>query len=300
MARNPAWSRDELLLAFRLYCQEPFGRLHTRNAAVRGVAGLIGRTAAAVVFKACNFASLDPFHQRRGVAGLRNVGRADVRLWEEFADDSEGVAAEAEAAFERYAAAALRPEEPSPGLSPREASGFEVAEVAPPHPNPLPRRVPSPDEMREGTERPVFEIPEGATEFEAVVRARRVQRFFRRAVLTSYGGACAISGVPVAELLNASHIVPWSADARRRADPRNGIALHALYDRAFDRGLLTFDEALRVVVSPELAVAEATPLHRSTLLEIAGTPLRPPDRFHPDPAALDYHRREVFRGKVEG
>ena len=52
----------------------------------------------------------------------------------------------------------------------------------------------------------------------------------------------------VPELLNASHIIPWSKDIARRADPCNGIALNALYDRAFDRGLITFDESFRQVL----------------------------------------------------
>ena len=91
--------------------------------------------------------------------------------------------------------------------------------------------------------------PEGPTEEERTVRARRVQSFFRAAVATSYEHRCAISGVALPELLNASHIVPWSVDTRRRADPRNGILLNTLYDRAFDRGLITVDDSLRVRVS---------------------------------------------------
>ena len=55
-------------------------------------------------------------------------------------------------------------------------------------------------------------------------------------------------------LLQASHIVPWSRDAGRRLDPRNGIALSALHDRAFDRGLITLDEELRVVVAGAVRV----------------------------------------------
>ena len=49
------------------------------------------------------------------------------------------------------------------------------------------------------------------------------------------------------------------------ADPRNGIALHALYDRAFDRGYLTFDDESRVVLSPLLRVDRPSDLHAATL-----------------------------------
>lgn len=88
-----------------------------------------------------------------------------------------------------------------------------------------------------------LDLPEGPTEIVRTVRARRVQSFFRAAVLASYEYRCALSDIALPDLLNASHIVPWKTDTARRADPRNGIALNALYDRAFDRGLITFDDA---------------------------------------------------------
>lgn len=136
--------------------------------------------------------------------------------------------------------------------------------------------------------------PEGPTEEERTVRARRVQSFFRAAVATSYEHRCAISGVALPELLNASHIVPWSVDTRRRADPRNGILLNTLYDRAFDRGLITVDDSLRVRVSDRLRVDDPPPFHRRALLDIEGASLRPACRFAPDPEALAYHRERVF------
>jgi predicted restriction endonuclease len=39
-------------------------------------------------------------------------------------------------------------------------------------------------------------------------------------------------------MLNASHIIPWSIDEKRRADPGNGLALCAFHDRAFERGII--------------------------------------------------------------
>jgi predicted restriction endonuclease len=99
----------------------------------------------------------------------------------------------------------------------------------------------------------------------------------------------------VADLLTASHIIPWSASEPRRADPRNGLCLNALHDRAFDRGLLTFDEYLRAVVSPLLKTPTPPPLHATFLLQIESTPLRLPSRFEPDAAALAWHREVVFR-----
>ena len=252
MPTQRGWTRDELLVVFRLYCHAPFGRLHDRNPEIVALAGLIGRTPGAVGLKACNFASMDPAEQARGISGMKNASRADRQLWAEFEEDSERIAVEAEEAYERFT------HEPPP---------------------PLEREL---------------VIPSGPTETERLVRVRRVQSFFRQAVLTSYEGQCALTGLAVAELLNASHIIPWIVDERRRADPRNGICLNALHDRAFDRGLLTFDEDLRALVSKRLRLA-SLPAALRVLANINGRKLRVPSRFTPDSEALRYHRREVFQ-----
>ena len=42
-------------------------------------------------------------------------------------------------------------------------------------------------------------------------------------------------------MMIASHIVPWSEREDSRYDERNGITLKALHNRAFDRGIITFD-----------------------------------------------------------
>jgi putative restriction endonuclease len=126
------------------------------------------------------------------------------------------------------------------------------------------------------------------------VRVRRVQRFFASAVLASYERRCALSDISVVGLLNASHIIPWRENAQRRADPCNGIALNVLYDRAFDRGLITFDPSLRVVVSERLKKGEVPELQRQALLELEGRELRRPCRFEPDEKALAWHRAYVF------
>ncbi|QDT52437.1 hypothetical protein Pan44_04480 [Caulifigura coniformis] len=69
-----------------------------------------------------------------------------------------------------------------------------------------------------------------------MVNARKVQAFFRRAVLAFYNSTCVITGLKVRVLLRASSILPWSTHPKRRADPTNGLSLSALFDAAFDRG----------------------------------------------------------------
>ncbi len=139
------------------------------------------------------------------------------------------------------------------------------------------------------------EQPEGPTEVERQVRVRRIQGFFRAAVLTSYNYRCAVSDIAVPELLTASHIIPWSMSLERRADPRNGIALNALYDRAFDRGLITFDASWRLVVSSRLKTDHPPIIQRQAFLDIEGQVLRMPERFAPDPEAMAHHREQIFQ-----
>ncbi len=252
MATGVRWSRDQLLVTFRLYCRTPFGKLHRLNPEIIELAHRIGRTPSAVAMKATNFASFDPVHRARNVAGLGNASDADESLWREFEANAEQIAAEAEAAYVR--------------LTGEDAPVLEAE----------------------------LELPQGPTEVERTTRTRRVQAFFRTAVLASYEGRCALSDLSVSELLNASHIIPWRTDTHRRADPRNGIALNALYDRAFDRGLITFDASFRVMISPRVRIDTPAIFHQHTLLDLEGRELRRPTRFAPDPAAMTYHREHVF------
>jgi hypothetical protein len=105
MARGQDWTEHELLVAFRLYCRTPFGKLHQRNPEIVALASQIDRTPSALAMKACNFASLDPVQQRRNIAGLGNVSSADRALWEAFLRDPDVVAANAEAAYAKLAGA---------------------------------------------------------------------------------------------------------------------------------------------------------------------------------------------------
>jgi putative restriction endonuclease len=250
MARPDLWTRDQLLLALRLYMRLPFGKLHRLNPAIIQLAQQIGRTPNAMAMKACNFANLDPALQARGIQGLSNISNADRQIWDEFAANPEALAAEAETAAVRI-------------------TGDEVAI-------------------------PDIEIPTGETEIERVIRARRVQSFFRATVLTTYGSKCAISTIASPDLLTASHIIPWSVSIERRADPRNGICLNALLDRAFDRGMFSFDEDMRVIVSTRLRDTTVTATLKCSLNEIEGASLQMPQRFPPDRTAIRYHRENIF------
>jgi len=90
------------------------------------------------------------------------------------------------------------------------------------------------------------------TEVERLVRQRVGQQAFRSAMLDYWGGACAVTGVDLPEVLRASHAKPWAAcgsDAER-LDVFNGFLLSANLDALFDRFLISFSEEGRLLLSP--------------------------------------------------
>ena len=141
------------------------------------------------------------------------------------------------------------------------------------------------------------EFPEGRTR-ESLVRTRINQGFFRAAVLAAYGNRCCITGLSVAKLLNASHIVPWAADLKNRTNPRNGLCLNAIHDRAFDCGLLTVTPDLRVKLSPKIKKASADNAVRDFIWRFEESPISLPRRFMPDESFLRFHNQNVFMGAL--
>lgn len=87
MPRKDLWTREQTIIAFKLYCEIPFGQAHSRNKRVQEVAKLIGRTPGAVARKLGNFGSLDPELKARGIVGLANRSHLDEEIWNEFHKD---------------------------------------------------------------------------------------------------------------------------------------------------------------------------------------------------------------------
>lgn len=98
----------------------------------------------------------------------------------------------------------------------------------------------------------------GTTEAERLVIQRVGQDIFRRSLLRYWRDRCPLTGISEPALLRASHIVPWAlceSDAQR-LDVHNGLLLSALWDAAFDAGLVSFREDGSALFSPSLG-AEA-------------------------------------------
>jgi putative restriction endonuclease len=251
MAPRREWTREELIVAFNLYCKIPFGKIHIRNPLVIELANAIGRTASAVSWKLANFARLDPTLKQRNIAGATHGARAEVEVWEEFSQDWERLAFESERLLEKIT-----------------GTGAEIVED-------------------------VKEFPEGRTR-ETLIRARVNQGFFRAAVLAAYGTRCCITGLTIPELLNASHIVPWGIDIKNRTNPRNGLCLNAIHDRAFDCGLLTVAPNLKVKMSPRVKAKSANMAVTDLLCRYDDVSISVPRRFPPDPEFLRFHNEKVF------
>lgn len=137
--------------------------------------------------------------------------------------------------------------------------------------------------------------PDFSAEDTVVQRKQRIgQNLFRQAVLSAYDHRCCITGLAVPELLVASHIVPWSQDEKNRLNPRNGLALSALHDKAFDLGYLTLDKDYRVVISHLLDNSKDSFLQES-LWRYDGCQIRLPSKFSPQPDFLEFHRKNILR-----
>ena len=206
------WSRNELILAFNLYCKTPFSKINANNASVKELAWIIGRSPSAVALKLANFARLDPSLQMRNIAGMSHGSKNEIEIWNEFHSNWE------ELVFQSEAILADLKKEP----------------------------------LEKSSEIETNDLPAAGREKESIVKIRVNQSFFRKTILASYDNHCCITGISVPELLVASHITPWSVDILNRMNPHNGICLNALHDKAFDKGLITITTDFRVKISGDL------------------------------------------------
>ncbi len=249
------WTREELILAINLYCKLPFGKLHRTNQEILKLSQLIGRTASSVTYKLVNFASLDPSLKARGIKGASNASKLDKEIWHEFYNNWEILPYESEKLKAFKYHTSIEKE-------------CLIDE------NELPR---------EGKER------------EQIVKARVNQYFFRQSILASYNFTCCITGIKQSELLIASHIRPWGLDEKNRLNPRNGIAINALHDKAFENGLLTITPDFQINISSILLKQNNNEIINNYFVKYHGSKMTLPSRFLPDTEFLHYHNLERFK-----
>jgi len=109
------------------------------------------------------------------------------------------------------------------------------------------------------------------TEAERLVIMRIGQDVFRDALMDYWGGRCPLTGITEPALLRASHIVPWSdCTDEQRLDVHNGLLLSALWDAAFDKGLVSFNDDGTLRVSRSLSESARQALSVDTVPRISG------------------------------
>ena len=258
MAAGMRWTRDQLLIVLNLYHKLRFGQFDSRQPVIIDIARRLGRTPSSVAMKLSNLASLDPALQLRGIHGLKGASNLDREMWDEFHANPAELVPLSQEQFDALFV---------------EAEG-ETTEVIP------------------GTGiRKVTRPPSGDTEVTRSTKQRCGQDYFREIVLNNYANRCALTGLPIRELLIASHILPWRSHEAERLNVRNGIALNRLHDAAFDQGLIAFDDNLCLLLSkrlksflPHEAVKISFQAHEGKSLEL------PEDAILPSVDFLAKHR----------
>ena len=247
MRRN--WNRKELLLAFSLYCQMPFGKMHSLNPIIIKAAELIGRTPSALAMKLSNIAGIDTEITSTGRKGLANASNADKEMWEEMHNDWESFMSEASKILNDL------------GLDETDDSTYT--------------------ESHAGSMKT------------AEVKVRLGQNLFRKSVLSAYNNTCCICGLSVPKLLIASHIVPWSVDTFNRLNPRNGLCLSMLHDKALDAGIISIQDNMTIIISKNIKSTDN--FYKNTIEYYEGKEINCPEKFKPELDFLAYHRNNIFQ-----
>jgi putative restriction endonuclease len=94
--KKQEWTREELILAYNLYCKTPFTKINAKNKDVIELSQLIGRSVSAIALKLANFARLDPDLHKRNIVGMRHGSKAEEIIWKEFNTDWESSSFESE------------------------------------------------------------------------------------------------------------------------------------------------------------------------------------------------------------
>jgi putative restriction endonuclease len=252
--RNSNWNRDELIVAFNLYCKVPFSKIGLNNRHIKELSGILGRSVSAVALKLANFARLDPALQNRNISGMRHGSKAEVEIWNEFNGNWEELTYQSELLLAKF-------------------QGIPVERSA---------KIDLDNLPKEGKER------------ETIVQARVNQNFFRLAILASYDNRCCITGIHIPELLVASHIIPWSVNKENRLNPCNGLCMNLLHDKAFDRGLMTITQNYEIKLSGKLIKSIKDTPSESFFLPYVNRSIMLPQRFLPGKEYLKHHNENVF------
>lgn len=256
MSQRKPWSKAELILAFNLYLKIPFGKFHHSNSDIIRLAELIGRTPSAVSMRLSNFASVDPYHQERGVKGLIGGIKQVQPIWDEFHENKEELVFESERILAEIQHTTIENKYAS---------------------------------ILQGTDK-----LKGKTKVREV-KTRVNQKVFRDIVLANFHGSCTITGFANPDFLIASHIAPWAKDVENRLNPQNGLLLNNLHDKAFENGYLAIDKNYKILICSELRRSKDE-FVQQYFSKYHEKEIKKPERFLPSLLLLEKHMDEKFLG----
>ena len=251
------WTREELILAFNLYLKLPFGKMHKGNPEIIQLSEFINRTPSAIAMRLTNYASIDPYHQARGISGLTGGAKQCQPIWDEFNSSREELIFESEQILAKVENNTI------------ETKYSKILENI--------DNYTGKEKIRE-------------------VKTRINQNVFRQIVLNIYSTKCAICRIDIPELLNASHIVPWAINKNERLNPENGICLSKLYDAAFDKGLIGIKNDYSIILSSKIKKEKNKSYYNQNFLFLDNLKIALPERFRPKKEFLEFHIDTIFQG----
>jgi len=255
MARDN-WNREQLIVALNLYWKIPYNKISgSSNSEIKRIAPIINRSPAALAYKLLNFTSLDAEKQKIGNIGKSAASSSDKEIWYEYFGQWEKLALDSLAIL-----AAIQNKQIE-----------EILEF----------------------EEPELKFAEGI-EKESIVKTRVNQSDFRQRILAAYNEKCSITSISIPSLLVASHIIPWSKNTQERLNPRNGICLNNIHDKAFDKGLITITTDFKVKLSDALLQKKKEINIQKYFIVYENQSIILPDRFSPSIDFLEYHHQNIF------
>ena len=138
-----------------------------------------------------------------------------------------------------------------------------------------------------------FDITKEGKDIVSQTKVRSGQIYFRKMIISIYGGKCCVTGLDVSKLLRASHIIPWADDKKNRMNPENGLCLSGTYDLAFDQHLISFDEDYRMIVGSEISDHFTNTVTCNYFKKFVGKKIAMPSKFRPSQEFLQIHREEL-------
>lgn len=249
------WTKEELILAFNLYLKIPFGKMHSTNKDIIHLANLIDRTPGSIALRLANFASVDPVLKAREIKGMDGGKKIVQPIWDEFYDNQEELIFLSEEILAQKEHTSIEQKFEDILFDTKDLKGEDIIRA---------------------------------------VKTRVNQSVFRQMVLSNYNNKCAITGIDIPELLLASHIIPWSKNEEHRLNPENGICFSALYDKAFDKGLIGINTNHEIIFSDSIKKKKETEFYNKYFPSFENQKIIAAQKYIPRKEFLEYHLDTIF------